>query len=90
MSVARRGPAALPITCEPASNDRHNSAVQSTLRPGPSSFPLRRNGIMDLAAAQPALSRMLRGGYNEERCGSPAMTLINSTTCGAFGGGRYR
>jgi hypothetical protein len=41
---------------------------------------------MDLAGAQPALSRMLRGGYNEE----PAMTLINSTTCGAFGGARFR
>jgi hypothetical protein len=33
MSVARRGPAALPTTCEPASNDGHNGAVQSTLRP---------------------------------------------------------
>ena len=66
---------------------------------GPSSFRLRRNGIdaasgspiiVDLAGAQPALSRMLRGGYNKMRCGSPAMTFIDSTTCGAFGGGRYR
>src|SRR5262245_45691245 len=64
-----------------------------------SSFPLRRNGIgaasgspiiMDLAGAQPALSRMLRVGIIKMRCGSPAMTLLNSTTCGAFGGGRYR
>jgi hypothetical protein len=40
---------------------------------------LRRNGIgaasgspiiVDLAGAQPALSRMLRGGYNKMRCGS--------------------
>jgi hypothetical protein len=37
-----------------------------------------------------ALSRMLRGGYNKMRCGSPAMIFIDSTTCGAFGGGRYR
>jgi hypothetical protein len=38
----------------------------------PSSFRLRRNGIgeiVDLAGAQPALSRMLRGGYNKDaRC----------------------
>ena len=41
----------------------------------PSSFRLRRNGIgaasgspiiVDLAGAQPALSRMLRGGYNKD------------------------
>ena len=64
----------------------------------PSSW-LRRNGIgaapgspiiVDLACAQPALSRMLRGGSNKVRCGSPAMTLINSTTCGAFGAARFR
>jgi hypothetical protein len=29
-------------------------------------------------------------GIIKMRCGSPAMTLIDSTTCGASGGGRYR
>jgi hypothetical protein len=64
------------------------SAAMGEKHPIAGSFP----GLIDLVVgAQPALSRRLRGGYNKMRCGSPAMTFIDSTTCGAFfGGGRYR
>jgi hypothetical protein len=44
---------------------------------------------VDLAVRSLRFRACFAVGIIKMRCGSPAMTLIDSTTCGAFGG-RYR